>query len=72
MTALTYDERQDLVSAVYRAELGAPSEPGTVDSQRAHLELLFGLPDHALRQRAARTVAIADEERARDRALRLR
>jgi len=71
MTALTYDERQNLVTAVYRSEC-APAGPGSVDFQRTHLEMLFGLPDHTLRQRAARMSADADQERARERALRLR
>ena len=44
MTALTYDERQDLVTAVYRAECDRDRDAGTVALQRAHLELLFGLP----------------------------
>lgn len=72
MRALTRDERQDLVTTVYRGECDPNCDPVTVDFQRAHLEMLFGLPDHTLRQRAARMFAIADEERARERALRLR
>jgi hypothetical protein len=70
MTALTYDERQDLVTAVYRAE--RDHSPEAVDLQRARLELLFGLSDETLRQRAARMLVVSNEERARDRALRLR
>jgi len=71
MTALTYDERQNLVTIVYRSECAFDGR-GPVDFQRTHLEMLFGLPDHALRERAARMVADADEEHARERALRLR
>ncbi len=71
MMALTYNERQDLVTAVYRSEC-APNGPGSVGFQKAHLEMLFGLPDHTLRERAARMSADAEQERARERALRLR
>jgi hypothetical protein len=71
MTALTYDERQDLVTAVYRSECAADG-PRSVDFQRTHLEMLFGLPDDTLRQRAARMSADAKQEHARKCALRLR
>jgi len=71
MTALTYDERQDLVTAVYRSECAADGLR-SVDFQRTHLEMLFGLPDDTLRQRAARMSADAKQEHARKRALRLR
>jgi len=71
MMALTYNERQDLVTAVYRPEF-APNVPVSVEFQRVHLEMLFGLPDHTLRERAARMSADAEQERARERALRLR
>ena len=72
MTALTYDERQDLVTAVYRAESAANGASSDIRYGAALLDLLFHLPDQALRDRAARLAAADSEERGRERALRLR